>query len=84
MTNTGTYSMPQSQEEFYFSVPYDKFDLCLYGKNQGISPADVAAAAGMSTEQVQRIYHDIDAKQNATRYLHTPPLLVERVNEISS
>ncbi|MHC4074159.1 MAG: NAD(+) synthase [Planctomycetota bacterium] len=80
---TDTYSMQQSQEEFYFSVPYDKMDLCLYGKNQGISPGDVAAAAEMTAEQVERVYRDIDAKRNATRYLHTPPLLVDKVEEIS-
>lgn len=81
---TDTYSLPQSQEEFYFSVPYDKFDLCLYGKNHRVSPADVAATAGMTSEQVERVYRDIDAKRNATRYLHTLPLLVEKVVEISS
>jgi NAD+ synthase len=81
---TDTYSMQQSQEEFYFSMPYDKFDLCLYGKNHGVSAADVAGAVGMTTEQVERVYRDIDAKRNATRYLHTLPLLVEKVVEISS
>ena len=81
---TDTYSMPQSQEEFYFSVPYDKMDLCLYGKNNGVSPGEVAAAAEMTAEQVDRVYHDIDAKRNATRYLHTPPLLIDKVEEISS
>lgn len=81
---TDTYSMPQSQEEFYFSVPYDKMDLCLYGKNNGVSPGEVAAAADMTAEQVDRVYRDIDAKRNATRYLHTPPLLIDKVEEISS
>lgn len=81
---TDTYSMPQSQEEFYFSVPYDKMDLCLYGKNNGVSPGEVAAAAEMTAEQVDRVYRDIDAKRNATRYLHTPPLLIDKVEEISS
>ena len=80
---TDTYSMQQSQEEFYFSVPYDKMDLCLYGKNHGISPDEVAAAAEMTAEQVERVYHDIGAKRSATRYLHTPPLLVQKVQEIS-
>ena len=80
---TDTYSMQQSQEEFYFSVPYDKMDLCLYGKNHDVSPEDVAPVADMTVEQVERVYRDIDAKRNATRYLHTPPLLVDKVNEIS-
>jgi len=80
---TDTYSMQQSQEEFYFSVPYDKMDICLYGKNHGVSPDDVAAAAGMTADQVERVYHDIDAKRKATRYLHALPLLVENVDEIS-
>ena len=79
---TDTYPMQQSQEEFYFSVPYDKMDLCLYGRNHGVSPDDVAAAANMTAKQVERVYHDIDAKRNATRYLHTPPLLVDKVDEI--
>jgi len=79
---TDTYSMPQSQEEFYFSVPYDKMDLCLYGKNHGISSGDVAAAAGLTAEQVERVYNDIDSKRSTTRYLHTPPILIESVNEI--
>lgn len=79
---TDTYSLAQSQEEFYFSVPYDKMDLCLYGKNHGISTEEVASAAGMTTEQVERVYHDIDNKRNTTRYLHTPPLLVEKIDEI--
>ena len=83
LPTTDTYPMQQSQEEFYFSVPYDKMDLCLYGKNHGVSPDDVAAAAEMTAEQVERVYHDIDAKRNATRYLHTPPLLVDKVEEIS-
>jgi len=80
---TDTYPMQQSQEEFYFSVPYDKMDICLCGKNHGVSPSNVAAAAGMTTEQVERVYRDIDAKRNATRYLHTPPVLVDEVDEIS-
>jgi NAD+ synthase len=80
---TDTYPIQQSQEEFYFSVPYDRMDLCIYGKNHGVTPEEVAAAAEMTAEQVERIYRDIDAKRNATRYLHTPSLLVDKVEEIS-
>ena len=80
---TDTYPMQQSQEEFYFSVPYDKMDLCLYGKNHGVSTEEVAVVADMTAEQVERVYRDIDSKRKATRYLHTPPVLIDRVDEIS-
>jgi NAD+ synthase len=79
---TDTYSLRQSQEEFYFSLPYDKMDLCLYGKNHGILPAAVAHEVGLSPDQVERVYRDIDAKRRATRYLHLRPLIVEVIHEI--
>jgi NAD+ synthase len=73
---TDTYAMPQSQEEFYFSLPYAKMDLCLYGKNNAIPLPEVAAAAGLSEEQVRRVYRDIDQKRATTEYLHLPPQLL--------
>jgi len=81
---TDTYSMPQSQEEFFFSLPYDKMDLCLYGKNHDIPVDEVADAAGLTTEQLERVYRDIDSKREATRYLHSPPVLMEDVVELLS
>ncbi len=80
---TDTYSLSQSQEEFYFSAPYDKMDLCLYGLNHGVAAADVGRAAGLTAGQVEHIYRDIEAKRKATRYLHHPPLLVQPVEELS-
>jgi NAD+ synthase len=81
---TDTFSLPQTQEEFYFALPYDKMDLCLYGRNHNVRAADVAAAAQLTAEQVERVYHDIDQKRRSTRYLHARPLLVEAVAEVSA
>ena len=72
---TDTFSMPQTQEEFYFALPYDRMDLCLYALNQGIPAAEVAPLVELTPEQVERVFKDIEAKRRATRYLHTPPLL---------
>jgi len=80
---TDTFSMPQTQEEFYFALPYAKMDVCLYGRNHQVPVAEVAAAAGLTPEQVERVYKDIDQKRRTTRYLHTPPKLVEPVTEIA-
>lgn len=80
---TDTFSMPQTQEEFYFALPYDKMDLCLYGRNHHVPASDVAAAIGLTPEQVERVYRDIDQKRRTTRYLHERPLLVDPVGEVS-
>jgi NAD+ synthase len=81
---TDTFSLPQTQEEFYFSLPYEAMDLCLYGRNHAVPAADVAAALNLTAEQVERVYGDIDQKRRTTQYLHLKPLLVERVEEAGS
>jgi NAD+ synthase len=81
---TDTFSLPQSQEEFYFALPYDKMDLCLYGRNHKVPADAVAAATGLTSEQVERVYRDIDQKRRTTRYLHQPPLLVNPVPELGA
>ncbi len=73
---TDTYSLPQSQEEFYFSLPYDQMDACLYARDHGIAAAQVAEALDHTPEQIERVFRDIDAKRAAARYLHAPPLLL--------
>lgn len=78
---TDTYSLAQSQEEFYFSLPYDKMDLCLYGKDRHIPAGIVAGTIGLTEAQVERVYRDIDAKRAVARYLHMEPLLIEAIGE---
>jgi NAD+ synthase len=74
---TDTWSMAQSQEEFYFSLPYDRMDLCMYGLNNSVQPRDVAAAAGLTGEQLDAVWGDIARKRVATAYLHLSPLTLE-------
>jgi len=79
---TDTYSLPQGQDEFFFGVPYEIMDLCLYGKNHGFSPEAVARTTGLPAGRVKAVYQDIDRKRASTRYLHLSPLLVAPVPEI--
>ena len=76
---TDTYSLPQSQEEFYFSVPHEQMDLCLYGLNHKVPAEEVADATGLKTNQVSQIYAQIASKRRATRYLHMRPLSIEKI-----
>jgi NAD+ synthase len=79
---TDTYSLPQGQDEFFFAVPYEMMDLCLFGKNNGYNPEEVAAATGMNAGKIRAVFQDIDRKRATTRYLHLPPVLVAQVPEI--
>ena len=82
-STTDTYSLPQSQEEFYFSLPYERMDLCLFGKNNAVPIEDIAAATGLTDEQVHRVFHDIDQKRKTTEYLPLPPELAGEVPEVA-
>jgi NAD+ synthase len=80
---TDTFSMPQTQEEYYFALPYPQMDLCLYGHNHALPAATIAAAAELTEAQVERVYKDIEQKRRTTRYLHAGPQLVDAISEIT-
>jgi len=81
-STTDTYSLEQTQEEFFFSLPLRVLDLCLYGKNNAIPPNELAPIAGISSEQVERAYRMIESKRKATHYLHAAAQLVEPIIEV--
>jgi NAD+ synthase len=75
---TDTYSMAQSQEEFFFSLSYDKLDLCLYAKDHDVPAKEVGKELGLTAQQVEWVYRDIDSKRAAAHYLHAQPLCVTK------
>jgi NAD+ synthase len=79
---TDTYSLAQSQEDFYFALHYRTLDLVLWGKNHEVQAAEVAQVLGLTEQQVLRVYEDIDQKRRTTAYLHAPPLMLEPVPEL--
>ena len=76
---TDTFSLPQSQEEFYYSMPTRTLDVVLHARNAGRAVDDTAREIGFSPAQVERAFRDIDQKRMTTRYLHLGPQLVEHV-----
>lgn len=74
---TDTWSLAQSQEEFYFSVPYTQMDLCMLALEKGIDNTKTANATGLTPEQVNRVWNDIQNKRKSTKYLHAQPILIK-------
>ena len=45
---TDTYSLEQTQEEFYFQLPYQKMDLVSFGMDNDVDPQVIADKTGLS------------------------------------
>jgi NAD+ synthase len=76
---TGTYSLPQGQDEFYFTLPLRQMDLALYAADHGIGPEALAEELGCGVEAAAHVLQDIPRRRATTRYLHAPALLIEQV-----
>ena len=61
--STDTYSLPQTQEEFYFALSYSDADLALYGISNGVRPDIIAKALGCDLGQIERITRDFEGKR---------------------
>jgi NAD+ synthase len=73
--DTGTYSLPQTQSEFYFGVPIGQLDQLLYAFLHEVPAAGAAGALGLTEDQVRRAYRDIAAKRRQAEQLHRAALV---------
>jgi NAD+ synthase len=71
---TDTYSAEQTQEEFFYRVPFDILDRVWFGWEKGVPAEEIASALGLSKENVESIIHDTQRKIRTTEYLRMEPL----------
>jgi NAD+ synthase len=76
---TGTYSLQQGQDEFYFTLPVPLMDRALYAHDHRLSAEALAQDLGLPVDAAAGALRDIDRKRQRTRYHHMPALLVESV-----
>jgi NAD+ synthase len=69
-----TYSAEQTQEEFFFQLPFKEMDLLWYGYENGYEPKEVSEAIGKSVEEIKAIYNNFARKQKTTEYLRMAPI----------
>lgn len=77
---TDTYTLPQTQQEFYFALPYGQMDLMLWGWLHEVPAAQAAAVLGLTASQVERVYRDIRLKRRAASRGLSDAYLVEPVH----
>lgn len=71
-----TYPAHQTQEEFFFRLPFETMDLLWYAQEQHVPVAQVAQVMGLTEVQVQRAFDDFTSKRRTTEYLRTPPVTI--------
>jgi NAD+ synthase len=74
---TETFSLPQSQEEFYFGHPHERMDMLLWGREHDVPADQLAERIGVEPDVVTAAYGEIDRRRVATRYLHESAVLVD-------
>ncbi|WP_347841002.1 NAD(+) synthase [uncultured Draconibacterium sp.] len=71
---TDTYSAEQTQEDFFFQLPFNIMDPLWHGWENGYSAAEVAAELNFTEEEVESIYTNFRRKMQTTNYLRMPPI----------
>jgi NAD+ synthase len=71
---TDTYSAEQTQEEFFYRVPFSILDRVWFGWEKGIPSKTIAQALELTEENVESIIHDTQRKIRTTEYLRMEPL----------
>lgn len=70
---TDTYSAEQTQEEFFFQLPFEIMDTLWYGFENDYSPEEVGEVMGMTAEEVQIIFENFARKRKTTGSLRADP-----------
>jgi NAD+ synthase len=72
-----TFSLPVSDQEFFFRISFDKLDYLLYAWEHEISIDEAANALNLSEDAVDRAYKDFTSKYRATAHLRAVPNTLE-------
>lgn len=69
-----TYTAEQTQEEFFFQMPYEEMDLLWYGYENNYDAEEVGNTLGKTKEEVELVYRNFIRKQKTTEYLRMEPI----------
>lgn len=78
-----TFSLPVTDQEFFFRIPFDKLDHLLYGWEHQVPTAEAARVLGLPEDAVRRAYRDFFTKYRATAHLRAMPHTLEKVEVLA-
>lgn len=71
---TDTYTAEQTQEEFFYQLPFHQMDILWYAFENNYPVSEVAQEMNMTEDAVKKIFVSFERKQQTTDYLRRPPI----------
>jgi NAD+ synthase len=71
---TDTYSAEQTQEEFFYQLPFGLMDRFWYGFENGYPASEVATVMGETSDRVEALFRNFERKRKTTEYLRMAPI----------
>jgi len=71
---TDTYSAEQTQEDFFYQLPFEIMDILWCGWENGYSAGEVAKETGYSAEEISNVFAGFERKMKTTEYLRMQPI----------
>jgi NAD+ synthase len=72
-----TFSLPVSDQEFFFRIAFDKLDYLLYAWEHEVPTDETAKVLDLSEDAVGRAFNDFASKYRATAHLRELPTTLE-------
>jgi NAD+ synthase len=69
-----TYSAEQTQEEFFFQLPFQQMDLLWYAFKNEYDPQEVGNVMEKTSDEIKKVFAGFERKIKTTQYLRMPPI----------
>ena len=71
---TDTYTAEQTQEDFFYQMPFESMDLIWYGWENGYPADEVGKVMDKTAKEIENIYTSFERKRKTTEYLRMRPI----------
>jgi NAD+ synthase len=71
---TDTYTAEQTQEDFFYQMPFEEMDLIWYGWENDYPADEVGKVMERSTQDIENIFKNFERKRKTTEYLRMRPI----------
>jgi len=69
-----TYPAEQTQEEFFFQLPFQQMDLLWFAFKNEYNPEEVGAVMGKTADEIKKVFEGFERKIKTTDYLRMTPI----------